>query len=574
MKAIRWTSVLGAAAIVVALLVQPASARHVGAVAASAGHKCLVMTGSGDPVFTKNFNPYTAQTLPSGGFVRGAFYEPLIITTAAGGGNQYPWLAKSWKWSNGNKTLTLALQHGVKWSDGKPLTSADVVYSLTAGNQDKVMDVIGLTRPGTNIASIKPAGAYGVKINLRTPDSQFIAANLNAQFVVPKHIFSKVTDMANWTNSTPVGSGPFTKITRFTSQDYVFNKNPNYWLAGAPKVPCLEYVQASSNDAALLLIQSGQVDWTHNFVPDVAKAYTAKDPAHFHSFYATTAFPISLTLDTTQYPFSLVPLRKAMSMAIDRNTVSKLGEYGYAPPTDAIGLNGIYPQWIKDASVKAQAKQLAAYNPTAAKQLLTSSGFTYKGNNLIDPKGNPVSFQIHVISGWSDWVASLQIITKNLQAIGIDANVKLEPDWNSWYPNASSTKTPTLLWQSAAAGSPYGFFYANMHQNAFIPSGQDGSPTGNWAHYQNPTATSLLNQWKVTLNAEKQQQLATQIQKLWLQDLPIVPLFIGPRWSTYSTKYFHCFTSPKNYYGDPIFTTFPDNVLSFTRICPGGKAGA
>ena len=57
MKAIRLTSVLGAAAVVVALLVQPASARHAAAFAASAGHKCLVMTGSGDPVFTKNFNP-------------------------------------------------------------------------------------------------------------------------------------------------------------------------------------------------------------------------------------------------------------------------------------------------------------------------------------------------------------------------------------------------------------------------------------------------------------------------------------------------------------------------------------
>ena len=56
-------------------------------------------------------------------------------------------------------------------------------------------------------------------------------------------------------------------------------------------------------------------------------------------------------------------------------------------------------------------------------------------------------------------------------------------------------------------------------------------------------------------------------------NLSMVPLFIGPRWSTYSTKYFHCFASPKNFYGDPIFTTFPDNVLSFTRICPGGQAG-
>ena len=56
--------------------------------------------------------------------------------------------------------------------------------------------------------------------------------------------------------------------------------------------------------------------------------------------------------------------------------------------------------------------------------------------------------------------------------------------------------------------------------------------------------------------------------------MPIVPLFIGPRWSTYSTRYFHGFCTKKNYYGDPIFTTFPDNILSFTRICPGGKAGA
>src|SRR4051794_18675133 len=55
----------------------------------AAAHKCLVMTGSGDPAFVKNFNPYTATGLPSGAFVRGAFYEPLIITTVAGGGHQY-----------------------------------------------------------------------------------------------------------------------------------------------------------------------------------------------------------------------------------------------------------------------------------------------------------------------------------------------------------------------------------------------------------------------------------------------------------------------------------------------------
>ena len=549
----------------------PAATRAAGS--SSAAHPCLVMTGSGDPAFVKNFNPYTATGLPSGAFVRGAFFEPLIISTVAGGGHQSPWLASCCKWSNGNKTLTLQLRQNAKWSDGKPLTSADVVYSLTAGKQDKTLDMIGYMSPTSNVASISASGKYAVVIKLKTVDSQFIPAVLNAQFIVPQHIWSKVSDPATFTNPDPVGSGPFAKVGRFTTQDYIFQKNKNYWLAGAPKVPCLEYVQAASNDAALLLIQSGQVDWTHNFVPNVAQAYSAKDKAHFHSFYATTAYPISLTLDSTQYPYSIVAFRKALSLAINRNDVSKLGEYGYAPPTDAIGLNGIFPGWVT-GSQKVAAKAAAAYNPTAAKALLTGAGFTYKGSTLIDPKGNPVKLDIHVISGWSDWVASNQIITKNLQAIGIDSNVALEPDWNSWYPSASSTKFPTLLWQNASQGSPYGFYLSNLSQLKYTPPGEDATNTGNWAHIYDAKATVLLNQWKSTLDVEKQQKIAAQLASLFLQIQPIVPLFIGPRWSTYSTKYFHCFTSPKNYYGDPIFTTGPDNVLSFTRICPGGKAGA
>jgi len=436
------------------------------------------------------------------------------------------------------------------------------------------MDLSGFTRPDTNISYVKTHGPNQVIIGLKTPDSQFIGATLNGVIIIPRHIWSHVADPATFTNPNPVGSGPFTQITRFTPQDYVFSKNTHYWQPGKPLISCLEYVQAASNDSALALIQSGQVDWTHNFVPNVAGAYESKDKAHFHAFYATTAYPISLTLDTSQYPYSLVAFRKALSLAIDRNSVSKLGEYGYAPPVDAIGLGGLFPQWVVDPSVKAQAKAMATYNPTAAKNALTAAGFTYKGGKLYDPKGNPVQLNIHVISGWSDWVASNQIITKNLRDIGIDSNVALEPDWNSWYPNASATKFPTLLWQNGSQASPYGFFFANMSNNAYTAPGQDGTGTGNWEHFKSDAATTLLGKWKTTLNPKTQQQVATQLEQLWLQDLPIVPLFIGPRWSTYSTKYFHCFNSPSHNYGDPIFTTFPDNSLSFTKICPGGKAGA
>src|SRR5690349_9761422 len=270
--------VIAAGAILATVLsaATPAAVDRAAAPAAPAAHKCLVMTGSGDPAFTRNFNPYTATGLPSGSFVQGAFYEPLLIT------------------AEGKRTLRLNLVHNARWSDGKALTSADVVYSLTAGRQDKIMDRVGLTGAANEIVSIKARGKYTVLITLKTPDSQFISSILNRQFVVPKHVWSKVADPANYTNSKPVGSGPFNKLGRFTTQDYVLNRNPHYWKKGAPKIACIEYVQASSNDAALALTQSGQVDWTHNFVPNVEKAYIAKDKKHFHAFYATTANPVSL----------------------------------------------------------------------------------------------------------------------------------------------------------------------------------------------------------------------------------------------------------------------------------------
>ena len=309
-------------------------------------------------------------------------YEPLVITTPAGGGRSTSGLPQSYAWSKDAKTLTLNIRQGVKWSDGKPLTAADVVYSLTAGKQDKSMDIIGAYREGTNIPSIRQKGSYQVVIGLKTKDSQFVAVNLNAIFVVPKHVFSKVADINKFLNPNPVGSGPFTQVGRFSGQDYVLNKNPNYWQKGMPKFRCVEYIQATSNDAALLQIRSGQADWTHNFVPNVEKAYIAKDPLHFHAFYDNTAYSQSLMFDTGKYPYSLPAFRKAVSMSIDRVKVWKLGEYGYSPPADAIGLNYLFPTWVTDPAVKAEAKRLSTFNPNAAKTLLTASGFKYDGNKL------------------------------------------------------------------------------------------------------------------------------------------------------------------------------------------------
>jgi peptide/nickel transport system substrate-binding protein len=568
MRGPRRFTLATAAAAVAGIAVIAATAASGGSAGPSA-HPCVVATGSGDAAFIRNFNPFQAGAQVSRDFTAGGIYENLVISTAFGGGHVYNVLAKKLSTSNGGKTLTIAIQPNVKWSDGSRLTAADVAYSLNIGKQSAFADRIGLTSPASNIVSIKVSGKNQVTIQFKSPDSTFVGSQLSNAWIVPKKIWSKV-DVEKFTNPNPVGSGPFTKVTRFNAQSYVLSKNPNYWQKGLPKIQCVERIAASSNDAALLQQINGQADWAHNFYPNVESSYQSKDPAHFFNSYLTTNLPVGLFFDTTEYPYSLPAFRKGVSLAIDRKTVSKLGEYGYAPATSALGIEFMYPKWI-DPALKARAKAMADYSPAAARKTFTDAGFEYKSGDLFDPKGNRVRFQVHVIGGWSDWVASLQIITRNLRDVGIDATVKLQPDWGAWQPNAMSTKVVTLLWTYGNQDiTPWAYYYAHYDPSQNVGKGTDASATGNWEHFQNAQGATLLKQFKNTFDAAKQKQIANQLQKIFLDDLPFVPLFVGPRWSTYSTRNFVGFPSWKNQYVDPIFTTWQqvEKILLSLRPAP------
>ena len=302
---VRKRTLFAVAAVLVTAVV---SATAVAATAKSnaSGHPCVVAAGSGDQAFTRNFNPFNLGT--SRDFTWGGIYENLLISTAFGGGHQYNLLGKSFTWSKNGKALTIVVRPGVKWSDGKPLTADDVLYSLTIGRQDKGADRISLVAANSNIAGVSRLGSDKVVIRFKQVDSTFLGAKLPNVPIVPKRIWSKVKDVLNYANPNPVGSGPFNRITRFSGQSYQLSKNTSYWAKGLPRIDCIERIYTASNDAGLLQIVSGQADWTHNFVPNVESAYQEKDPAHFHNAYLTSALPISLTFNTTQYPYSLVAL--------------------------------------------------------------------------------------------------------------------------------------------------------------------------------------------------------------------------------------------------------------------------
>ena len=100
---------------------------------------------------SENFNPLIPPRATR--LHKGAIYEPLMVITQAGGGRTYPWLATGYKWANHNKAVVVTLRKGVKWSDGKPFTAADVAFTFNYGKAHNV-DLSGLMTSG-QITSIK-----------------------------------------------------------------------------------------------------------------------------------------------------------------------------------------------------------------------------------------------------------------------------------------------------------------------------------------------------------------------------------------------------------------------------------
>jgi peptide/nickel transport system substrate-binding protein len=534
--------------------------------AAAASPVYLTAIQSEHATFTRNFNPFaTASRLD---FTQGGIYEPLMIFTTAGGGHVYKWLATGYKWAAGNREVIVTLRQGVRWSDGKPFTSKDVVFTFNYGKSNPIADETGLMKSG-QITSIRALGPYQVAFRFKTVDTTVLPTLLSSNvMIIPQHIWTNVSDPTTFTNPHPVGTGPFTQVLSFSPQEYVLGKNPYYWQQGKPAYAGIRVPALSSNDAALASMLRGDLDWVGLFVPKAASAYVAHDPQHFHYFYANNTVPLALYFNDEQYPFSLPAFRQAVSMALNRNSIWKIGEFGYERPSDAVGIAQLFPHWV-DRNVEKLARQLSTYNPAKAKQTLLQAGFTYKNGALIDPKGNPVSVELSCPAGWSDWVTSFQIMQSNLQAIGINTTFD-QKDQTTWLDDRTKRLLPVSYYIPSPGLSPYPFFYSYMAQGTYFPVGQDAlaSGWGNLEGWYSSTATNLLQQYRQTTNVAKQRQIVDQLQKIQVQNMPIIPTVYQALWYDYSTKHFTGFPDKSHYYAIGSSYQYPDDAKILTTIRP------
>lgn len=510
--------------------------------------------------WVRNFNPFSPDAR---GATSTAIYEPLMIYNKSTGEN-VPWLATGFTWNTDNTELTFQLRQGVKWSDGQPFTANDVVFTF---NLLKTNEALAGTASGIlneYIDSFTAPDDYTVvfKFKMQYTPAFYDLAN---QIIVPEHIWKDVQDPLTWTNDNPVATGPFTEITKFDTQIYIVEKNPYYWQEGKPYFQGLRYPAYPGNDQANMALSNGELDWAGNFVPDIEKTYVAKDPDNFH-YYFIGGDAVLLYINPTLKPFDNPDVRKAISMGIDRKMIVNVAEFDYIPPADVTGLGDTYAAW-KDPKAIA-AGDWTTYDVNKANSMLEAAGLK-RGSDGIrrDADGNPMKYDFIAVAGWTDWVSACQIIVQNMKDLGIVLNLTT-PEYDTWYDELSKGQHQWAIGWGSGGPTPYNFYRGQMSKLTLQPVGT--STSENWNRIVNTDVDKLLEQFAQTSDMAQQKTIMGQIETIFVNEAPVIPLFPGPDWYEYNTTRFTGFPTKDNPYspGPPYTAPYEHTLIVLTTIKP------
>ena len=514
--------------------------------------KPLSLTVSGNTVepIPHSFNPYI---LTSGGNLIDAepmIYESLLQFDLLKPGTIYNWLASSYQLTNGDKTLTFNLRKGVKWTDGTPFTSADVVFSF-----DLMKKYTSLNSNGDTFASVRAEGPYKVVFSLAKANYPQLY-DIGSTYIVPEHLWKNVNP-TRFLDTNPDGTGPYT-VERFSPEDLVLTKNPNYWQRGKPQVAELNYPAWSSADADNRDLSNGTETWAGNYIPDVKKTYIAADPKYRHYWFAPVGV-VALLPNLTVYPLNELAVRKAISDAIDRQTVSVEGESTYeAPATSPTGL--VLPY---DNSVLApQYKNLRFKQDDAqAKKLLEGAGFKMgSGGYFLGKDGKPITLTIMDPSSYSDYMTDAQIISSNLKAIGIKVNVE-GLSVNAWTADYTDGDFQLTILYSNIGPSPYYWYNGWLNDSLTAPVGK--AATADFSRWYSASTQKALAEYTTGTTVAARNAGIMAIEKVMVEDEPVIPLVYSAVWFEYDNRNVVGWPTPSNPYamGEPAGANAEVTVL-------------
>jgi peptide/nickel transport system substrate-binding protein len=507
----------------------------------ASGSGVLTIQGdAGDPTLTENFNPFSTVQLEGTRLI----YEPLEIPSSVSGAYT-PFLATGFKFSD-PKTLVYTLRDGVKWSDGKPFTAKDVVFTFDLLKKYPALDTTGVWALLSGVSS----SGNAVTMSFKAPNVPF-ASTIAAVPIVPQHLWAGVSDPTKFTNTKPIGTGPFT-LDKFAPTQYMLKKNSSYWQAGkvAPteiKVPA----QSTNQSTNQLDVTSGKFDWSYNYLPQVKQTFVSKDSHNTYWFPPGGA--IGLFLNLTKAPYTDVNFRRGVSLSLQRQTIADKAVNGYTGPASSSGL--ILPNLEKYLDPSLPNKGVVAQNASSAAAAFAKAGYTKQGGKLTK-NGKAATMTITMPSNFSDWVAAAKEIKTELTAVGIAVTLDL-PQYAQYEKDIQAGSFDAAMGGFGGSGTPYTDYNNALNSKYAAPL---NTPTvNNFERFKSPQVDQALGDLAAATGDSAQKQATYKLEQTMYTQVPVVLLYYGGSWGLFSTKNFTGWPSASDPYMLP--TTYNNAML-------------
>jgi peptide/nickel transport system substrate-binding protein len=368
-------------------------------------------------------------------------------------------LATGYQYSNGNRTVTIDLRPGVKFTDGSPLTADVVKWNWTRDLESSCTCAAEWTVARTNpkvttsapaASVIKVVNPTTIQVNLAVPDGAFINQMFDTipNWIASENSFNKMGEKAF--AQLPVGAGPFTMISDSYSNQIVMKKNPTYWQApqGLPYLDNLTFKSVSGDEAAYeaMLSGEGQV-YTDMSTPQLL----TESAQHFDVLNQLGTSPYDLQLNTAVAPFNNPKAREAIyAMTNFAPILQNIFKNAYPVVQGFTGPGGI--------CYSPTVPGYQGYNATLAKQLVQASGLDKVTIDLGTISSSPVASETTqaLAQEWSAFG-----VKTTLHSYGLDALIQAF--------TANAGKSWQAMIQTAGAYDPAGGVGVGFRFNSTSP---------------------------------------------------------------------------------------------------------
>jgi peptide/nickel transport system substrate-binding protein len=411
--------------------------------------------------------------------------------------NLHPVLATSWSSNATADVWTFKIRQGVKFSNGAPLTAADVVYTYQLQTN---------TKSGGNALSafggvLEPSGVvkvddYTVEFHLEAPNGNFpyLTSSDNYNMIVLPSGY----DPSKW-QSTFIGTGPFILKSYTAKVGASFTANPSYW--GTKALPAeTNFTFYATQTPGILALTAGTIDVLGQFSVSGGEQLLA---GGYNVIKLKSSAHRELSMRCDQAPFTDPRVRQAVALTLDRPAIITALFKGYADLGNDSPFAPVFPS--TDTSVAQRAQNL-----TQAKSLLAAAGHSAGFTTQL------------VTEDFLEIPQFAQIVAQEAAAIGVKINLKVESS-SAYYGQATFGDSDWL--DATMSLVDYGHrSVPNVFLTAPLQTINAKTGTGSWnaAHFNNAQYDKLSAQYIAAIDLSSQRTLAGQIETLLLEQTPII----------------------------------------------------